>query len=97
MRVSDIQQLQNLMVLHLTKPLFVVHSTNVYKGARFIDLSQLAGLKQPQWETRLNRQVWPVKFGQRAVGLSLQLSAAVEKETKDQANQEIKVKNFSSK
>ena len=77
---------------------FVAYFTNVYKGARFIDLSQLAGLKQPQWETRLNRQVWPVKFGQRAVGLSLQLSAAaVEKETKDQANQEIKVKFFSSK
>ena len=73
---------------------FVVYFTNVYKGARFIDLSQLAGLKQPQWETRLNRQIWPVKFGQRAVGLSLQLSAAVEKETKDQANQEIKVKKF---
>ena len=69
-----------------------MYFTSVYKGARFIDLSQLAGLKQPQWETRLNRQVWPVKFGQRAVGLSLQLSAAVEKETKDQANQEIKVK-----
>ena len=62
---------------------FDVYPTSVHKGARFIDLSQLAGLKQPQCETRLNRQVWRVKFGQRAVGLSLQLSAAVEKKTKD--------------